>query len=105
MAGGFQAAVGVVTAVAGLYAALTLGVNADPRGLVNRNLPFQIRQQDFTRTFQTLSDGILVVIDGDSPTAAARAADALAAMLVKRPDVFAQVDVPGGGSFFARNAL
>ena len=96
---------GVVTAAMALYAALTLGVNADPRGLVNRDLPFQVRQREFSETFQTLSDGILVVIDGDSPTAAGRAADALAAKLATRTDLFAQVEVPGGGPFFARNAL
>src|SRR5262245_30615990 len=119
MAGGFEAAVdrvcarwvggidrrpglalllvGVVTVGLAVYAALTLGVNADPRGLVNPDLPFQVRQRELTKEFQTLSDGILVVIDGDSPTAAARAADTLAAKLGKRSDVFAQVDVPGGG--------
>ncbi|HWP67079.1 MAG TPA: MMPL family transporter [Candidatus Limnocylindria bacterium] len=99
------ALVGLVTATLGLFAVFHLGVNADPRGLVNRDLPFQVRQREFTETFQTLSDGILVVIDGDSPTAAARAADTLAARLARRTDVFAQVDVPGGGPFFARNAL
>ena len=97
--------VGIVTVGLAVYAAFTLGVNADPRGLVNPDLPFQVRQREFTKEFQTLSDGILVVIDADSPTAAARAADALAAKLAKRTDVFAQVDVPGGGPFFAQNAL
>jgi hypothetical protein len=127
MAGGFEAAVdracgrwvagverrpgvvlaliGVVTAAMGVYAALHLGVNADPRGLVNRDLPFQVRQREFTETFHTLSDGILVVIDADSPSAAARAADALGAKLAARGDLFTQVEVPGGGPFFARNAL
>src|SRR6185369_9484839 len=55
--------------------------------------------------FHTLADGILVVIDGESPTSAGRAADALAAKLAPRTDLFAEIDVPGGGPFFARNAL
>jgi hopanoid biosynthesis associated RND transporter like protein HpnN len=97
--------VAVLTAALGAYAAFNLGVNADPRELIDRDLPFQIQQQELSRTFYTLSDGILVVIDADSPTAAARAADDLAARLASRSDLFSQVDVPGGGPFFARNAL
>ena len=94
-----------VTLALAAYAATHLGVNADPRALINEELPFQVRQREFTHAFHTLQDGILVVLDGDSPIAAARAADALAARLRERPDLFAQVDVPGGGPFFARNGL
>ena len=95
----------LVTAALGLYAAFTLGVNADPRRLIDPDLPFQVRQRELQRTFHTLSDGILVVVDADSPSAAGHAADALAARLAARPDLFAEVEVPGGGPFFARNAL
>ena len=97
--------VGVVTLALAAYAATHLGVDADPRSLINRRLPFQVRQQALTETFHTLADGILVVIDADSPIAAGRAADALAARLAERRDLFTQVYVPGGGPFFARNAL
>jgi hypothetical protein len=99
------AVVGTLTVAMGLYAAATLGVNADPRNLIDRDLPFQGRQRAFAETFHTLADGILVVIDGESPTAAAQAADRLAATLAERTDLFAEIDVPGGGPFFARNAL
>jgi uncharacterized protein len=99
------AVAGALTLALGAYAALNLGVNADPRELIDRDLPFQIQQQELSRTFHTLSDGILVVVDADSPTAAARAADDLAARLATRRDLFSQVEVPGGGPFFARNAL
>jgi hopanoid biosynthesis associated RND transporter like protein HpnN len=96
---------GALTLALGYYAALNLGVNADPRDLIDRDLPFQVRQQELSKTFHTLADGILVVIDADSPTAAGRAADDLAARLATRGDLFSQVDVPGGGPFFAKNAL
>jgi len=99
------AAAAVLTVFMGVYAVLNLGVNADPRNLINRDLPFQVRQSEFTKTFHTLADGILVVIDGESPTSAASAADALAARLAARTDLFAEIDVPGGGPFFAKNAL
>jgi len=89
----------------GVYAARNLGVNADPRALINPHLPFQLRQREVTERFHTLGDGFLVVIDADSPFAAGRAADALAARLAERHDLFSEVYVPGGGPFFAKNAL
>jgi hypothetical protein len=95
----------VLMAILGVYAARNLGVNADPRALIARHLPFQERQRDLTRTFHTLADGILIVIDADSAMVAGRAAEALAARLAERTDLFSQVDVPGGGPFFAQNAL
>ena len=54
------AVVGAVTGLIAVYAALTLGVNSDPRNLIDRNLPFQIRQREFAKTFHTAADGILV---------------------------------------------
>src|SRR6185295_10552658 len=45
------------------------------------------------------------VVDADSPVVAGRSAEALAARLAVRTDLFSQVDVPGGGPFFAHNAL
>ncbi|HYB98883.1 MAG TPA: MMPL family transporter [Candidatus Limnocylindrales bacterium] len=93
------------TGAAAAYAALTLGVDADPRSLISEDLPFQVRQRELINTFHTLGDGFLVVIDADSPVAAGHAAEALAERLAQRKDLFTQVDVPGGGPFYARNAL
>ncbi len=91
--------------VLGAYAVRNLGIDADYKSLIDTSLPFQVRQREVTRTFHTLGDGILVVIDADSPVAAHKAADALAARLATRTDLFTQVNVPGGGPFFERNAL
>ena len=95
----------LVTALLGAYAAVRLGVNADPKALIARRLPFQQRQRELAETFHTLTDGILVIVDADSPVVAGRAAEALAGRLATRTDLFSQIDVPGGGPFFARNAL
>jgi hopanoid biosynthesis associated RND transporter like protein HpnN len=97
--------VGIVTVALAAFAVATMGVNADPRTLVNPSLPFQVRQRELGTSFHALADGILVVIDADSPSAAGHTADVLGAKLAERTDLFAEVDVPGGGPFFARNAL
>ena len=99
------AGVAVVTVALAVFAALTMGVNADPRTLVDPSLPFQVRQRDLGKTFHSLADGILIVVDADSPSAAGRTADQLGAALGARTDLFAEIDVPGGGPFFAKNAL
>ena len=96
---------GVATVAVAAYAALNLGIDTDTRKLINPALGFQERQRELARVFHSLADGILVVIDADSPTAAGRAADDLAARLAPRTDLFSAIDVPGGGPFFAKNAL
>ncbi len=97
--------VGALTVAAAVYAALNLGVNAEPKTLINPNLPFQVRQRALASTFHTINDDIIVVIDAESPFAAGRAAEALATRLGERTDLFSEVHVPGGGPFFAKNAL
>ena len=93
--GAVLATVAALTVALGIYAARTMGVNADPRTLVDPSLPFQVRQRELGKTFHALADGILLVIDADSPSAAARTADALGASLGARTDLFSEVDVPG----------
>ena len=77
-------AVGLLTVLAAVYAALNLGVNAEPKTLINPDLRFQQRQKELASTFHILNDGILVVIEAESPFAAGRAAEALGAKLAER---------------------
>jgi hypothetical protein len=124
MAGGFEAAVdrtcgrwvawvagrpgavlaGVAAVTVGLaaFAAFTMGINADPRTLVDPTLPFQVRQRDLGKTFHSLADGILLVVDADSPSVPGRG---------RRPaprsgahGSLREIDVPGSGRS-AKNAL
>jgi hypothetical protein len=99
------AAILVLTVLLGAYAATHLRINAEPSRLIAQDLPFQQRQRELDETFHSVIHNILVVIDADSPFAARRAADQLAARCAARVDLFTHVDVPGGGPFFARNAL
>lgn len=96
---------GLITAALALYAATHLGVNSDPDAMISGELPFRRLEREYRRTFRTVDDAILVVVDGDSATTAGRAADALAERLRADPERFPRVDLPGGGEFFERNAL
>ncbi|RIL05504.1 MAG: hypothetical protein DCC71_10100 [Proteobacteria bacterium] len=90
---------------AGVYAARNLGVNADPDAMISGSLPFRERERDFQRSFRAAWDEMLVVVDGDSASSAGRAADAIAERLARHEDLFAKVQLMGGGPFFRRNAL
>ncbi len=95
----------ILTVFLGIYAALNLGVNADPDAMISADLPFRQREREFQRTFRAANDDILILVDGDSASAAGRAADALRDRLAQRTDLFDVVQVVGGGAFFDRNAL
>lgn len=94
-----------LTLALGVYAARTLGVNADPNAMISQQLPFREREKAFAANFRAANDDMLVVVDGDSASATGRAADALAARLETRSDLFEKVQLMGGGPFFRRNAL
>jgi len=99
------AALGVLSLALGAYAALRLGVNADPNAMVSEDLPFRIHEREFQAAFRAASDEFLVLVDGESASAAGRAAEALAERLRAQPELFERAIVVGGGEFFDRNAL
>jgi hypothetical protein len=90
---------------AGSYAALHLGVNADPQALLDEELPFQRLDREFGRHFPLLDEALFVVVDAASGAEARAAAAELADRLRARADRFREVYVPGTGPFFERNAL
>ena len=98
-------AAAILTALLGVYAATHLGVNADPDAMISGDLPFRARERDFHRSFRAAWDEMLVLVEGESASETGKAADALAARLASRKDLFASVQVAGGGEFFRRNAL
>jgi hopanoid biosynthesis associated RND transporter like protein HpnN len=99
------AIVAALTVLAGVYAARNLGVNADPNAMISENLPFRTRERDFARSFRAAGDDMLILVDAESASAAGRAADALAAKLATHGDLFAKVQLMGGGPFFRKNGL
>ena len=98
-------AAALLTALLGSYAAGHLGVNADPDAMISSDLPFRAREREFHREFLTAWDEMLVLVEGQSASEAGKAADRLAERLASHTDLFAGVQVVGGGEFFRRNAL
>ncbi len=90
---------------AAFYAAGQLGMHSDIHALVADDVPFMELRRSFERSFPLVDDMLLAVVDAETPEAATRVADALAARLVQESDAFQAVLVPGGGPFFERNAL
>ncbi len=94
-----------LTAALGLYAVRNLGVNADPNAMIAADLPFRVQARQFEQAFRAADDEFLVLVDGESASAAARGAEALAERLAGETELFDRVIVVGGGAFFDRNAL
>lgn len=91
--------------LAAIYTAGHLGMHSDIHSLVSDDVPFMELRRSFERSFPLVDDMILAVVDAETPEAATRAADLLAARLEQESDAFQAVFVPGGGPFFERNAL
>jgi hopanoid biosynthesis associated RND transporter like protein HpnN len=95
----------LVCAGAGSYAYRNLGFNVDPKDLFSKDLSFQRMNRVFEARFPTLTDSLLVVVEADTPEATRAAAEALAARLAARSDVFGAVYFPGEESFFESHGL
>jgi len=87
------------------YASAFLRINSDPDVLFSSELPFRRHAAAVESAFPTLRDQLVVVIDGDSPAVAHRAAGLLGEGLARDRAHFRSVFAPGGGTFFDRNGL
>lgn len=93
------------TLLIGLYAALHLGVDSDNMAMLDPDLPFMRNNRAFARSFPTLDNALLVVIDAETPDLAQRASDALERRLAGLGEYFEDVYVPGGSHFFEEHGL
>ena len=94
-----------LTLAALVHAALFLGINSDNVRMLADTLPSKIAYTEFSRFFPNLDDALLIVVDGESTEQVRDATEKLEAALAERTDLFTDVYVPGGGSFFERNGL
>ncbi len=91
--------------VSSLFAATHLEIEGSTDALFSPDLPFKRAERRYYDAFPTQFENMFIVVDAVSPEQAGRAAGALAERLRAHPESFNSVFLPGGGSFFERNAF
>lgn len=94
-----------MTIAAVVATALWIGVDSDTQNMLDPDLPFQRRDRAFAAAFPTLTESLIVVLDGESADSVRTAADELAEVLRGDPSLFKRVFLPGAGPFFERYGL
>jgi hopanoid biosynthesis associated RND transporter like protein HpnN len=87
------------------YTANNLRLNTDTGDMLSAELPFRQNYIRYKQLFPQYVDTMLVVIDGDIPESAQRAAQSLAERVRAERALFKTVYRPGSGPFFDTNAL
>ena len=87
------------------YTANNLTLNTDTGDMLSAELPFRQNYIQYKQLFPQYIDTMLVVIDGDTPESAQRAAQALTERVIADRTLFKAVHRPGSGPFFDTNAL
>jgi hopanoid biosynthesis associated RND transporter like protein HpnN len=95
----------IASAVGAAFVAARFAINTDSGKLISEELPWRQREIAFDRAFPQRSELIAIVIDGETPEIAERAAATLAQRLGAEPATFEHVWRPDGGAFFERNGL
>ncbi|MCW2573642.1 MAG: Hopanoid biosynthesis-associated transporter HpnN, partial [Frankiales bacterium] len=95
----------VACAGAAGYAVTHFSINTDTGKLISADLPWRQREIAFDRAFPQRSELIAIVIDGQTPEIAERAAATLTQRLAADRANFEHVWRPDGGAFFERNGL
>lgn len=94
-----------LAAAAGTYTAGNLDINTDTGDLISPDLPFRRHSAAFEAAFPQFSDGMAIVIEGDTVDRAADAQATLTRRLVADKKAFHTVFAPETEPFFARNGL
>ncbi len=95
----------IVLAAASFYAATHLEIEGSTDALFSKDLPFKQAERAYYDAFPTQFENMFIVVDAATPERAGQAAATIADELRARPDTFNMVYMPGGGSFFERNAF
>ena len=99
--------VGAIAAIALAlnYTTSNLGINTDTGDLFSDDLAWRQTYHRYTDAFPMYSDNLIVVIDAATAEGADAAASLLETRLSTEKETLDWVYRPGGGAFFARNAL
>jgi hopanoid biosynthesis associated RND transporter like protein HpnN len=92
-------------AAAGHYAVEHFAINTNVDNLISPKLPWRQREITYNRSFPDPDEKILAVVEAPTPEFASLARSELVKALTADSQLFPQVTEPGGGPFFARNAL
>ncbi len=95
----------VVGAAAGHYAVEHFAINTNVDMLISPQLPWRQREINYNRSFPDPDEKILAVVEAPTPEFTSLARSELVKALTADSQLFPQVTEPGGGPFFARNAL
>jgi len=87
------------------YLIENIHINTSTTDMLSADLPFRQHSAEMDAAFPQMSDTLLVVIDGQTPDIADRAALALAARMRANPQVFGGLYDLAGEDFFRRNGL
>lgn len=94
-----------ITLVLGIYTARHLGLNTDALSLFDQELPWIERSAEMDRLFESRTNEVIVVIDGQSGALAQGAARRLANRLRARPDLFPLVLQPDTSDYLLKSGL
>jgi hopanoid biosynthesis associated RND transporter like protein HpnN len=97
-------AIALLALAAAFYVATHFALTSSIENLVASNVPYRVRGVAFDKQFEPDGPQIVVVIDGRTPELADAAAEAMAARLSARPDLYLKVRRPEAG-FFAEEGL
>src|ERR1017187_8108087 len=91
--------------LAALYVSQFFAIRTDLDSLMSADLPWRKGEAQVAQEFPVQGDDIAVVIDGETPELAERAAATLADRLRRRSDLYESVSRINGGDFFDREGL
>ncbi|MEM7409756.1 MAG: MMPL family transporter [Myxococcota bacterium] len=94
-----------LVAVSLFLAATRLGIEGSTEALFSQDLAFKQIERGYYDAFPDQFEPMFVVVDATTPERAGVAAQALAEHLSAEPALFPMVFLPGGGSFFERQAF
>ncbi|MGN6123641.1 MAG: MMPL family transporter [Sphingomonas oligoaromativorans] len=88
-----------------LFTSDRFAMTTDTSALISDTVGWRVNEKKMDAAFPQNGDSVLVVIDGQTPELAERAAAGLAAKMAADPAHFRRVVRPDGGDFFAREGL
>src|SRR5438552_3692967 len=95
----------ILTVFTSYYSARHFSINTDVNKLISPDLPWRQRELAIDRAFPHRHERILAVVEAPTSELASQASAALMQKLTEHPALFQSVREPGGGPFFAKNAL